>query len=418
MKIVLAPNATGSGHNMRTLALAREIRAQRPDADLTVLLASLQSTFAPLFTAAGVRVVDLAGQQVNYATKSNLTRRMDWAGYIGGYLAPAFVNGERILLYLALYQELAPDLVVSDYNMSASIAAGMSGVPHALVTERYDFTLCQLDDETLLAGGFDIDSEDLRRGRDALHLVFDWIVNSAQVVLTDKPLVEELDKGTPVAEALETGHAHFTGPMVRAMPPLHDGAKVRADLGIPEGPIMVGSVGGTTMFLENKQRVIEGYLQAYEVLKQRVPDLQFVLLGRERVDAPESVIQLDYLPDWMPLLREANVLLSAPGWITVTEIAAMRIPTVFVLGSLGEYHEVEAARRLELLGFPTLISPTATSLVETLTPMVTGRPDGGMPTRGQLAIAPNGSGTGAAAGHLIAAASRVAGGRRPVPGRR
>ncbi|MFI6444172.1 hypothetical protein [Kitasatospora sp. NPDC050543] len=410
MKILLAPAATGSGHNMRVLALAREILAQQPDAELTVLLASLQSTFTPLFTQAGVKVVDLAGgKPVDYATRSNLGRRMDWPGYIGGYLAPAFVNGERILHYLALIQEHRPDLVVSDYNMSASMAASILGTPHALVTERYDFTLCQLDDETLVAGGFDIDKEDLRRGRGALHACFEWIVNSAEVVLTDKPPVGELDEGTPVARALgEGGHAVFTGPMVRRFPERRDGAEIRAELGIPAGPLMVGSVGGTTMFLENKQRVIDCYLEAYRILRETRPDLRFVLLGREQVDAPEEVIQLDYLPDWMPLLQEADVLLSAPGWITVTEVAAMRIPTVFVLGSLSEYHEVEAARRLELLGFPTFVAPSAEELAGSLAPMLGQRPDGGQATPAQLAVAPDGAGTALAARHLLAAAARSA----------
>ncbi|MEU9075839.1 hypothetical protein ACFYUY_09540 [Kitasatospora sp. NPDC004745] len=409
MKILFAPAATGSGHNMRVLSLAREILAQQPDAELTVLLGSLQSTFTPLFTEAGVTVVDLAaGRPVDYATKSNLGRRMDWDGYIGGYLAPAFVNGERILQYLALIQEHRPDLLVSDYNMSASMAAAILGTRHALVTERYDFTLYQLDDQTLVDGGFDIEPEDLRRGRQALHACFEWIVSGAELVLTDKPLVPELDEGTAVARALRPGgNAVFTGPMVRRIPPSDAEGKARAELGIPEGPLMVGSVGGTTMFLENKQKVVDRYLEAYELLRGQHPDLQFVLLGREPVPAPESVIQLPYLPEWMPLLREANVLLSAPGWITVTEVAAMRIPTVFVLGSLGEYHEVEAARRLDLLGFPTCIDPTAEQLAATVAPLLAVRPDHDAPTPGQLAVAPEGPGTALAARHLLAAAGRA-----------
>ncbi|MFJ8436016.1 hypothetical protein ACIQ9P_32420 [Kitasatospora sp. NPDC094019] len=409
MKILLAPAATGSGHNMRVLSLAREIRAQQPDAELTVLLGSLQSTFTPLFAEAGVTVVDLeAGRPVDYATKSNLGHRMDWDGYIGGYLAPAFVNGERILRYLAVIQDHRPDLVVSDYNMSASMAAEILGAPHALITERYDFTLYQLDDRTLIDGGFDIEPEDLRRGRQALHACFEWIVSGAEVVLTDKPLVAELDEGTALARALGPGgNAVFTGPMVRRVPPPGNGAKVRADLGIPQGPLMVGSVGGTTMFLENKQKVIDCYLAAYELLREQYPDLQFVLLGREPVPAPESVIQLPYLPEWMPLLRESNVLLSAPGWITVTEVATMRIPTVFVLGSLSEYHEVEAARRLDRLGFPTCVEPTAEQLARTVAPLLAVRPDHDAPTPAQLAVAPDGPGTALAARHLLAAAGRA-----------
>lgn len=402
MRIVLAPNSTGSGHNMRMLALAREVRRQHPEAELTVLLASLQTTFAPLFTEAGVRVVDIAGQPVNHATKSHLGRDLDWAGYIGQYLAPSFVNGERILSYLAHYHDLVPDLVVSDYNISASIAAAMNGTPHALVTERYDFTLYQVDDDALESGGFRLDREDLRRGRNALHAVFSWIVNTAEIVLTDKPYVKELDEGTAVARALENGRAVFTGPMIRDVPERDDSAAIRTSLGLGPGPIMVGSVGGTSMFWENKRDVIESYIDAHRLLKRDYPDLQFVLLGREWVEAPDDVVVLTYLPDWMPLLQETDVLISAPGWITVTEAAAIGVSTVFVLSSLSEYHEVEASRRLDLLGFPSLVAPSSDELHDAIGSLLAA-PDTG-PTSGQLAIAPDGAGTHIAATLLVEAA--------------
>ncbi|MEV6481208.1 hypothetical protein [Streptomyces sp. NPDC051576] len=413
MRIVFAPAPTGSGHNMRSLALARELRRQSPDAEVTVLLGSLQPTFGPLFDAAGVKVIDIAGDHVDHATRSNLTRELGWQTYIKDYAAPAFVNGERVLGYLSHYQDLAPDLVVSDYNISASMAAAIAGVPHALVTERYDFTLLQIDDSTLEAGGFKVDREDLRRGRNSLHAVFDWIVSTAEIVLTDKPYVPELDAGTSVAAALDAGRAVFTGPMIREIPERGDGEDVRASLGLGPGPVMVGSVGGTSMFWENKQRVIESYILAHRRLKHTHPDLQLVLLGREWVEAPDDVVVLTYLPDWMPLLQEADVLLSAPGWITVTEVAALRVPTVFVLSSLAEYHEVEASDRLGRLGFPSLIAPAVDQLADAVRPFIGAR--GAGPSPAHLAIAPEGSGTARAAG-LLAEAARGARGDRASRG--
>ncbi|WP_198539992.1 hypothetical protein [Streptomyces sp. CT34] len=399
---------------MRTLALTRELRRKVPDAELTVLLGSLQSTFGPLFEEAGVKVIDVAGDHVDHATHSNLTRDLSWTTYVKEYLAPAFVNGERMLGYLSHYQDLEPDLVVSDYNISASMAAAFAGIPHALVTERYDFTLCQIDDQTLEAGGFRINREDLRRGRNALHAVFEQIVTTAELVLTDKPYVPELDEGTAVARAMREGKAVFTGPMIRDIPGRRDSATVRASLGLGPGPVMVGSVGGTTMFQENKQQVIESYIHAHQRLKQHHPDLQLVLLGRERVEAPDDVVVLTYLPDWMPLLQEADVLLSAPGWITVTEVAALRVPTVFVLSSLGEYHEVEASDRLGRLGFPSLVAPSTEELASVVKPLIGSRV--AEPTPAHLAVAPNGSGTTKAAG-LLADAARAAHARlgRPAP---
>ena len=198
MRIILAPNQTGSGHNMRTLALAREIRQICPEAELIVLLASLQDIFSPLFRECGTSVIDIAEHPVDHTSRDHLDKRMDWDTYIGGYIASSFVNGARLLKYIALYENLEPDLVVSDYNIAASMAAIINGTAHALVTERYDFTICQVDDDTLEASGFTVSREDMKQSRKSLHRMFEWIVSSAEAVLTDKPAVKELDSGTAV----------------------------------------------------------------------------------------------------------------------------------------------------------------------------------------------------------------------------
>lgn len=161
--ILFAPNPTGSGHNMRALSIAQAIKKQRPDMPLTVALASLQPTFTPMFEKSGVEVVDIAGRLVDYSKKSNLSKELDWNNYIGGYIANTFLSGERILSYLALIAEYKPTALVSDYNMAACLAAIFSGTPLVFVTERYDFTLCQLEDHDLADGGFEVNALEMAR---------------------------------------------------------------------------------------------------------------------------------------------------------------------------------------------------------------------------------------------------------------
>jgi hypothetical protein len=394
---------------MRTLALVRRIRRDAPDVEITVLLASLQDTFLPLYEAAGADVVDISKSRVDYATHSNLSPAFDWAGYIRDYLVPTFLNGERILDYLAWYEQLRPDLVVSDYNTNASLGAVLGGHRHALVTERYDFTLSQIDDATLEEAGFTISAADLARARAALRKVFDVIVRTAVQVLTDKPYVEELDADTALARALECGSAHFVGPMIREVPVRADNVRggVRAQLGLGTGPLIVASVGGTTMFLENKRRLIDTYLEAFRRLRAERPDLQLVLLGREEIEVPSGVVALPYLADWMPLLQEAQLLLSAPGWITVTEIGALRVPTLFVLSSYAEYHEVEALRRLAHLGFSTYVGVDPDGLTPKVASLLGESAAQASALAGCSRIAPFGSGTGRAGRLLLEAAGNV-----------
>ncbi|KVE28619.1 hypothetical protein WS67_07780 [Burkholderia singularis] len=361
--IIFAPNPTGSGHNMRALSIGQAIKRQNSTAELAVALGSLQQTFTPLFEKSGIKVIDIAGRLVDYSKKSNLSKTLDWTNYIGGYIANTFMSGERVLSYLALIDELKPDVLVSDYNMAACMAAIFSGTPLVFVTERYDFTLCQLTDEELGRGGFDVNAVELQRARVALHRQFAWMIESSQLVLTDKPYIESIDTGTPVEAALISGRAHFVGPMIRE-PANQDVSTVRADLGIGDSPYIIASISGTTMFAESKQGLLNGYIESYEILKKQRPDLKMVLLGRDEVKAGDGIITVPYYPNWMGLLKEAELLLSAPGWITVTEISALNIPTLFILPSNSEYHEVEALRRLCELGFPTYVGYDKDELAE------------------------------------------------------
>jgi UDP-N-acetylglucosamine:LPS N-acetylglucosamine transferase len=118
------------------------------------------------------------------------------------------------------------------------------------------------------------------------------------------------------------------------------------------------------MFAQNKDALLAAYLDSFRILRERNPELKLVLLGRQDIQAQDGVVCVPYYPDWMGLLREAELLISAPGWITVTEIAALHIPTLFVLPSKSEYHELEALRRLELLGFPTHLGHDRDRIVE------------------------------------------------------
>mgnify|MGYP000941894401 FL=1 len=139
---------------MRALAIASALKRLSPDTESTVLLGSLQHIFTPLLETAGVQVIDIAGRLVDYSTSSHLDKLLSWERFVGNYVANTFVSGERILTYISLLLEEKPQIVISDYNMSAAIAAHILDIPHALITERYDYTMLQLTDDQLKEGGF------------------------------------------------------------------------------------------------------------------------------------------------------------------------------------------------------------------------------------------------------------------------
>jgi len=321
------------------------------------------------------------------------------------------VSGERILTYIALLLEEKPHVVVSDYNMCAAIAAHILGIPHALITERYDYTMLQLTDDQLKEGGFIIPNTDLERARTALHALFEWITGNSKLVLTDKPPIPEMDANTPVFASLKAENGHFVGPMVRKGEP-HDEEKIeaiRSDLNISPGPYIVASISGTTMFLENRDALLSCYMDTFHLLRQRYKNLTMVLIGRgENLPATDGVVQASYIPNWAPLLHGAELLVSAPGWITATEVASMQIPTLFVLPSASEFHEVEALERLSRLGYPTYMGTEPAALSDRISAVID------MPRRhehfasasSKLAF-PDNDGAGRAARHLISLLGRA-----------
>lgn len=366
MKVLYLPAETGTGHNMRALAIAGKVRRLFPGAQQHIYLASKSAVFQPMFEAVGTQV-HLAPNERDHANTSQLSTNFDWTNYVGNYLNRTFVSGEKMLQALALITEVQPDLVVSDYNIAASLAAEVANVPHILVTERYDFTLGQLDNRTLAEAGFTLrDTAEVDAIRSSLTDLFGWVTQRARAVFTDKPPVAELDQNTPVLRAIEAGHGHFVGPIVRDECAAEPARREEVDerFGLGGAPYILAGVGGTAMFTENKDRLLATYLAAFRELRSEQPHARLVLIGRQEfVEETEGVVYLNYVTDWHSLVKHAKVVLSPPGWISVTEMAVMNAPVAYVLSGRNEYHEIEAMRRLALLGYTTVTDPDKAALL-------------------------------------------------------
>ncbi|MEV8515322.1 hypothetical protein [Dactylosporangium sp. NPDC051484] len=233
-----------------------------------------------------------------------------------------------------------------------------------------NFSLVNVSDRDLRRGGAAVDTADLRDARTALDRLFAFLTADAALVLTDKPVLPDHPADEQFQRLLATGKAEFVGPMIRPIPSLDAGRDPRAELGVGRGRLLVATVGGTTMRLDNKRGLVDAYLGAFARLRRDRPDLELVLIGRGEVASMPGVHSFPYLPDWMPLIRSADALLVPPGWISVTEICAMGIPAVFTLSSYDEYHEIEPIQRLSALGFVTNIGTDAAALAGLTAPLL------------------------------------------------
>lgn len=364
--ISLVPIVTGSGHNMRIYSLARALRLIDPNLELEVYLGSLQTIFTPMFEEIGVRVIDMSPKQtVDHSKHSHLSDFLNWKTMLEDYLSPTFYNSQRILRLTRLFLESRPDVVVADYDFSALAAADIARIPSVLITERYNFTITGITDDELTNAGFEVHTDELKDVRVVLNQLFEKLASSTAYVLTDKPFVEQIDRDTLAEELMESGKMKFVGPMIRPIDKEFNNYAVRESFGIKESEfLVVATMGGTSMFRENMLAMQEAYIQTFESLKRQIPNARMILIARENVEVPDGIICLTYVPNWIPLLRAANVLLAHPGWITVTEVSALGVPTVFLLSSAKEYHELEAYRRLELLGYRIQMGRDVNGLTE------------------------------------------------------
>lgn len=321
-KILLAPNPTGTGHNMRMLTIAKKLKTIDAKLEITVLLGSRQDVFTTLFQEADIKVVDLNPTGIiDFSQSSHLEMNLNWDSMISKYFVPTFFNGDKILHYLQLIDEQEDNLLISDYNINASFAAVMAGIKTVFVTKRHNFTLV------------DVKIEDL--------------------IITDKLFLDSFESDKYLQSNLEK--VHFTGSMY-----LEEQSKEKAldfdYLKIDKTfPYIVATVSSTTMLAENKNKNknFEFYEKTFKVLKKAVPELQMVLIGASK--KPQKVgglIKLPYIPNWKELIQNSALLISHPGWITVTEVAYLNIPTIFYLSSFMEYHELEAYKRLGEVGTP------------------------------------------------------------------
>ena len=90
-RILLAPNPTGTGHNMRMLSIAKRLIEKTPNIEVIVLLGSRQDVFTNLFENEGIKVIDLSPTGIiDYSKDSHLEKSMNWNTMISKYFVPTF----------------------------------------------------------------------------------------------------------------------------------------------------------------------------------------------------------------------------------------------------------------------------------------------------------------------------------------
>ena len=106
---------------------------------------------------------------------------------------------------------------------------------------------------------------------------------------------------------------------------------LRKELGYSDGPLVVASVGGTSVGRD----LLEACGRALPLLRTRLPDLQMVLvcgprIPPESVDVPPGATVLGYVPRLYRHLAASDLAVIQAGGTTTLELTALRRPFVYV----------------------------------------------------------------------------------------
>ncbi len=353
-RILFISGSVGLGHVTRDLAIARAIRRQIP----------------------GSEIVWLAGEPANRYLEQKKERllpdRFQWNEETSVIENASDGNRLNLIRYMlnvqkkvwpkhvALFKEILQhenfDLVIGDetYALSIAIKEGKLSlnIPFIMI---YDFIGVDATGHNPLEklAAYITNKRWINPTPDLLHY---WYVGVAEDI-PDKPFGFRL----PNRRKWTQEHYQLLGYVLPFDPDdYRENGKIKAELGYDERPLIVGSVGGTNVGKQMLQLCVE----AFEILKKKVPQAQMALVSGPRID-PATVPEKDGLqvkglvPDLYRHFAACDLALIQGGNTSTIELTALGRP--FIYFPIEDHFEqvliAERQKRLQA-GIPMTLSNT------------------------------------------------------------
>lgn len=316
MKVAFhAINGVGLGHLVRTMCLAREIRALAPACDLLVVTNAADTS---MLAEASIDFVKLP-PRANEPHADPRRARV------------ALPEALEEAALIATFEAFAPDLVVFDTHAPLRVVRHL-----ATIGVRSVLVLRELREEALRSF--------VAKGS---ALLFDRIVVPHDPDEVDVSLLADL----PVS---------IVGPIVRTV----TAASTRS-----EAPKVVAMAGGGGQPVDAK-RYLRAVVDAHRLARARVPNLETVLVTGPYGKAPAHLEGYDGLTvlastkDLPSLLASATLVVSQAGYNAIAELRALRKPAVLVPGHRKAEDQRARARRLVKAGAAVIARPEARSIAD------------------------------------------------------
>jgi len=328
LSVLYVSGSLGLGHVTRDLAVAGELRKRIPGADIEWLAAEPARTF---LKEAGERVIAEAEALGNDSVSAEEAARGTSLNLMKYLLKAKDEWKKNVEVFMKVVGRKKYDLVVGDETYEINIAMRehpeVKTFPYAVI---YDFV--GLEAMTLnpleRLGVYYWNRIWTKSYRLKQKPVYDlaFFVGEPEDV-PDTRFGPGLPRRRDYAREIFT----FIGYIFPFDPAEYaDREQVREKLGYGVGPLVICSIGGTAIGRD----MLELCGEAYEILKEKVPDLHFLVvtgprLPRDAVHLPEGVEVRGFVPRLYEHFAVCDLAIVQGGGTTVFELTALRRPFLY-----------------------------------------------------------------------------------------
>jgi hypothetical protein len=359
-KVLYVSGSIGLGHVIRDLAIAREMRRLCPQIEIEWIAGSPASD---VLVAAGEKLVP---EQSRYRGETDLAETvsrhdsLSLTTYVFRALAAWFHNA-RLIGNVASHGEY--DVIVGNetYEIPVSNFFGMRVLPPIPFVMMYDFWGMEVTSGSVIEhlGAWILNfiwSQEWRvtaRGRNAA--VFFGEIED----LPDRPFGVLLPNRRRYAQ----DHVEFVGyPVSFDVNHLPRRDVLRRELGYGEEPIVVCTVGGTSIGSD----LLELCGRAFPIAAACKPGLRMIIVAGPRIDpmsldVPEQVERHGMIQQLWRHLAASDLAIVQGGGTTTLELEALRVPFLFFPLRHQSEQEVTIANRLARHGAGLRMSMSSTS---------------------------------------------------------
>lgn len=343
-KILFVSGSLGLGHVTRDLVIAKELRKQHPDIDISWIAADPASM---VLKEAGEKLLpeseewaneNVIAESISKGGRLNLVQYVmtiqdDWKRNVG-------------VFYKAMSKDKY-DLSIGDETYELAIALREKKIkiePNFVM--MYDFIgLDTMTDAVQEAQAAHFINERWAHGYDKVP---ESLITLIYVGEEDDIPDRTFGPSLPKRREHVRDRYHSIGYIVPFEPDYFaDKKKIREQLGYGEGPLIVCSIGGTAI----GKTLLDLSAQSFPIIKEKIPEAQMVLVAGPRVSpdslqTPQGVTVKGYVPRLYEHFAASDIAIVISGGTTTIELTALRRPFIYFPLEENCEHQINIAHRL------------------------------------------------------------------------